>query len=62
MDIKARIDGLTEREAKAALEVAIRDLYGTIICGTSRCPKCEHQTEEECENVQLTRVLVEAQK
>lgn len=31
MDIKERIETLSEVEAKAALEVAIKDLYGTVM-------------------------------
>lgn len=62
MDIKDRINALGEAEAKAALLVAIKDLYGTVICGTSRCPKCENQTEEECENALLDAALKEARK
>lgn len=62
MDIKEKINKLTEVEAKAALLVAIKDLYGTVICGTSRCPKCKNQTEEECENALLDKALKEARK
>lgn len=62
MDIKTRIDSLTEREAKAALKYTFMELQKTMAC-----PKCKIRVEcervnELCESVLLNVALKEARK
>jgi len=61
MDIKTRIDGLTEQEAKAALLWVI-DLFG-ISFPCKRCPilgcPTKLDTENDCENFILDEALKE---
>ena len=64
MDIKTRIDKLTEAEAKAALEWVI-DLFG-ISFPCKRCPvlgcPTKLDTEFDCERIILDEALKEARK
>ena len=62
MDIKARIDGLTEQEAKAALGSVIRTIALKEPC---RCPyydQCNSPGTSECAELWLDEALKEAQE
>ena len=62
MDIKERIDKLSETEAKAALKYTFTELQKTMVC-----PKCKIRVECErtnklCESVLLEAALKETRK
>lgn len=62
MDIKERIDELSEDEAKAALKYTFMELQKTMVC-----PKCKIRVEceranELCESVLLNVALKEVRK
>jgi len=62
MDIKARIDALTEQDAKAALEMLIHYAGGTAKCNScivsSMCKEA-HCEDTTCKNLFLDWVLNE---
>ena len=67
MDIKERINALSEQEAKAALHITMNYLYLTVQCGTRLCPRCTNtlcKTQEEatCMPILLEKILKEVRK
>ena len=71
MDVKARIDGLTEAEAKAALKSIIKtvtDLSPCLLEDGQVCPyrygECDEVGERKktCEDIWLDEALKEAQQ
>lgn len=61
MDIKARIDALTEAEAKATLLWAIEDIAGYRAAGIDFCVPC-YEISEKQKIATLDEALKEARK